>query len=125
MNFFESIKSCFIRYTDFSGRSMRSEYWNFTVFVSILYIVAELIDVKIAGVPYLDYYGMGTATIILTIVTVVPETAVSIRRLHDINKSSWWILLALTVIGIIPLIYWVCKKGDEKENRFGKNPLSN
>jgi uncharacterized membrane protein YhaH (DUF805 family) len=104
---------------------MRSEYWNFTVFVSILYIVAELIDVKIAGVPYLDYYGMGTATIILTIVTVVPETAVSIRRLHDINKSSWWILLALTVIGIIPLIYWACKKSDEKENRFGKNPLSN
>ena len=125
MNFFESIKSCFIRYTDFSGRSMRSEYWNFFVFVSILYIVAEYLDVKIAGVPYLDYYGFGTLIIILTIVTIVPETAVSIRRLHDINKSAWWLLLALTVIGIIPLIYWVCKKSDEKENRFGKNPLSN
>ena len=125
MNFFESIKSCFIRYTDFSGRSMRSEYWNFAVFVSILYIVAEYLDVKIAGVPYLDYYGFGTLIIILTIVTIVPETAVSIRRLHDINKSGWWLLLSLTVIGIIPLIYWVCKKGDEKENRFGKNPLSN
>ena len=125
MNFFESIKSCFIKYTDFSGRSMRSEYWNFTVFVSILYIVAELIDVKIAGVPYLDYYGFGTLMIILTIVTIVPEIAVSVRRLHDINKSGWWLLLSLTVIGIIPLIYWVCKKSDEKENRFGKNPLSN
>ena len=125
MNFFESIKSCFIRYTDFSGRSMRSEYWNFAVFVSILYIVAEYLDVKIAGVPYLDYYGFGTLIIILTIVTIVPETAVSIRRLHDINKSGWWLLLSLTVIGIIPLIYWACKKSDEKENRFGKNPLSN
>ena len=63
--------------------------------------------------------------IILTIVTIVPEIAVSVRRLHDINKSGWWLLLSLTVIGIIPLIYWVCKKGDEKENRFGENPLSN
>ena len=125
MNFFESIKSCFIKYTDFSGRSMRSEYWNYTVFIIVLSIVAELLDVKIAGVPYLDYYGFGTLSIILTIVTIVPSTAVSIRRLHDINKSGWWLLLALTVIGIIPLIYWVCKKSDEKENRFGKNPLSN
>ena len=125
MNFFESIKSCLIKYTDFSGRSMRSEYWNFAVFVSILYIVAEYIDVKIAGVPYLDYYGFGTLSIILTIVTIVPETSVSVRRLHDINKSGWWLLLALTVIGIIPLIYWAYLKGDEKENRFGKNPLSN
>ena len=125
MNFFESIKTCFIRYTDFSGRSMRSEYWNYTVFIIVLSIVAELLDVKIAGVPYLDYYGFGTLSIILTIVTIVPSIAVSIRRLHDINKSGWWLLLALTVIGIIPLVYWACKKSDEKENRFGKNPLSN
>ena len=123
MNFFESIKSCFIRYTDFSGRSMRSEYWNFTVFVSILYIVAELIDVKIAGVPYLDYYGFGTLSIILTIVTIVPGTAVSVRRLHDINKSGWWILLFFTIIGWIPLIYWVCLKSDGAENRFGPSPI--
>ena len=125
MNFFESIKSCFIRYTDFSGRSMRSEYWNFAVFIIVLTIVADYLDAKIAGVSYLDYYGFGTLSIILTIVTIVPSTAVSIRRLHDINKSGWWLLLALTVIGIIPLIYWACKKSDEKENRFGKNPLSN
>ena len=125
MNFFESIKSCFIRYTDFSGRSMRSEYWNFAVFIIVLTIVADYLDAKIAGVSYLDYYGFGTLSIILTIVTIVPSIAVSIRRLHDINKSGWWLLLALTVIGIIPLIYWVCKKSDEKENRFGKNPLSN
>ena len=125
MNFFESIKSCFIKYTDFSGRSMRSEYWNYTVFIIVLSFVVDFLDVKIAGVSYLDYYGFGTLSIILTIVTIVPSTAVSIRRLHDINKSGWWLLLALTVIGIIPLIYWVCKKSDEKENRFGKNPLSN
>ncbi len=125
MNFIESIKSCFIRYTDFSGRSMRSEYWNFAVFIIVLSFVADFLDVKIAGVPYLDYYGFGTLTIILTIVTIVPSIAVSIRRLHDINKSGWWLLLALTVIGMIPLMYWAYLKGDEKENRFGKNPLSN
>ena len=50
MNFFESIKSCFIKYTDFSGRSMRSEYWNFAVFIIVLSFVADFLDVKICQI---------------------------------------------------------------------------
>ena len=125
MNFIEAVKSCFIRYTDFSGRSMRSEYWNFAVFIIVLTIVADYLDAKIAGVSYLDYYGFGTLNIILTIVTIVPSFAVSVRRLHDINKSGWWILLSITIIGLILLLYWACLKGDEGDNRFGNNPLKN
>ncbi|MDC0037255.1 DUF805 domain-containing protein [Alphaproteobacteria bacterium] len=123
MNFFESIKSCFIRYTDFSGRSMRSEYWNFGIFIIVLTTVADYLDAKIVGVSYLDYYGFGTLNIILTIVTTVPSFAVSVRRLHDINKSGWWILLLFTIVGWIPLIYWACLKSDGAENRFGPSPI--
>ena len=123
MNFFESIKSCFIRYIDFSGRSMRSEYWNFAAFITVLTIVAHYLDAKIAGMSYLDYSGFGTLSIILIIVTTVPSFAVSVRRLHDINKSGWWILLSFTIIGLIPLIYWACLKSDGAENRFGPSPI--
>ena len=122
MNFFEAIKSCFVRYTDFSGRSIRSEYWNYAVFIIVLSFVFDYLDSKIAGVPYWEYTDWyGALTIILTIVTTIPSLAVSVRRLHDVNKSGWWLLIAFTVIGLIPLIYWACKKGDETENRFGNN----
>ena len=120
MNFVEAIKTCFIRYTDFSGRSIRSEYWNYTVFIVVLTFVCDYIDSFIAGVPYweyTDYYG--PSSVILIITTTIPSLAVSIRRLHDVNRSGWWILLSITIIGLIPLIYWACKKGDETQNRFG------
>ena len=55
MNFVEAIKTCFVRYTDFSGRSIRSEYWNYTVFIIVLTFVCDYIDSLIAGVPYCDY----------------------------------------------------------------------
>jgi uncharacterized membrane protein YhaH (DUF805 family) len=45
------------------------------------------------------------------------------RRLHDIDKSGWWYLILLTVIGGLFLCYWFCKKGDAEDNRFGPNPL--
>ena len=51
---------------------------------------------------------------------IIPEIAVSIRRLHDINKSGWWILLTFTIIGIIPLTYFYCIKGDENNNAYGQ-----
>ena len=120
MNFVEAIKTCFIKYTDFSGRSIRSEYWNYTVFIVVLTFVCDYIDSLIAGVPYweyTDYYG--PSSVILIITTTIPSLAVSIRRLHDVNRSGWWILLSITIIGLIPLIYWACKKGDETQNRFG------
>jgi uncharacterized membrane protein YhaH (DUF805 family) len=119
MNFVEAIKTCFVRYTDFSGRSIRSEYWNFTVFILVLTFVCDYIDSLIAGVPYWDYTdAFGPLSIILIITTTIPSLAVSIRRLHDVNRSGWWMLLSITVIGLIPLIYWACKKGDETQNRF-------
>ena len=118
MNFFDSIKSCFVRYTDFSGRSIRSEYWNYTVFIVVLSTVTDYLDANIQGVSFLESDLIGTLSILLIIITFIPSLSVSVRRLHDVNKSGWWLLLIFTVIGIIPLIYWACKKSDEKENRF-------
>tara|TARA_B100001769_G_C21864309_1_gene467901 strand:- start:52 stop:414 length:363 start_codon:yes stop_codon:yes gene_type:complete len=120
MNFFAAVKSCFVNYSTFSGRSPRSEYWNFFLFIVVTSFIADYIDVLNSGMSWWEYDEiMGPINFIWFIVTILPSFAVGIRRLHDINKSGWWILLSITIIGLIPLLYWACKKGDEAQNRFG------
>lgn len=124
MDFIQAIKVCFIKYTNFSSRASRSEYWNFAVFIFVLVFVTDYVDSQIAGVSYWDYYdAYGPSTVIFQIVTFIPGLSVSVRRLHDINKSGWWLLLSLTIIGLIPLLYWACKKGDDDGNKYGPNPI--
>ena len=87
-------------------------------------LFVDFLDASIAGVPWLEYDVLyGPLSIILSIVTFMPSIAVSIRRLHDLNKSGWWLLLALTIIGIIPLFIWIVSKGTQGKNRFGDYPL--
>ncbi len=66
-----------------------------------------------------------TIILIFDLVTLIPGLAVSTRRLHDTDRSGWWILISLTIIGIIPLIFWYATKGTEGGNRFGEDPLLN
>ena len=119
MNLYDSIISCFKRYVDFKGRSSRSEFWYFVLFITVVGLTFDYFDARILGVPYLDYDGYGVLGSIFTLITVIPGLSVNIRRLHDINRTGWWVLLSFTVIGLIPLIYWACLKGDEAQNRFG------
>ena len=124
MNFIDSIKTCFVKYSTFSGRAVRSEYWNFALFLIILSFVCDYVDSLIAGESYWEYMDWwGPTTVIFNITTTIPAIAVGVRRLHDINKSGWWLLLSFTIIGLIPLIYWACKKSDD-DNKFGTNSLN-
>ena len=66
----------------------------------------------------------GVPTLILSEITrgilILPNTSLIIRRLHDINKSGWWMLLFFTIVGIIPMLYWLYfKEGDQSENNYG------
>ncbi len=67
-------------------------------------------------VPFESYGPLG---MIFNLGVFVPTLAVGARRLHDVNKSGWWQLLILTVIGIIPVVVWLATVGDKKNNRFG------
>ena len=58
------------------------------------------------------------------LIIFIPQITVSVRRLHDVDRSGWWVLIPFTIIGLIPFLYWVCQKGDEGENRFGPEPLA-
>jgi uncharacterized membrane protein YhaH (DUF805 family) len=114
MNFTEAIQAVFRKYAVFSGRSRRSEYWFWTLFTLIASIVLSIIDNVVFG-----SHTFGILQAIFSLVTFVPALAVSIRRLHDVGKSGWWMLIWFTIIGIIVLIYWYCKEGTNGDNRFG------
>ena len=119
MNFAEAIQSGLKNYVNFDGRSSRSEYNYWTLFVMLLSIFATILD------PPDIYSGTGsTLSNIVSLVLLLPGVAVGIRRLHDVNKSGWNWLWAFTIIGAFPLIYWmVFKPGDSQDNSYGSNPL--
>ena len=101
MNFFQAINECFSKYTIFSGKAMRSEYWYWRLFELILAIIAFRLD-KIFF--YDKEYG--SFSLFLFFFTFLPGLAVSVRRLHDTGKSGWWLLISLTGIGNFLLLYW-------------------
>ena len=103
--FIESIKLFFTNYVDFKGRSSRSAYWWWVVWCIILTLLIE----------YVSY----EAGVLWSLATTIPSFSLGCRRLHDIGKSGWWQLIAFTVIGLIPLLWWSIKKGTEGENKYG------
>lgn len=118
MNFVEAIKSAFANYANFKGRAIRSEYWWFYLFN---FVAGFAVNVA----TELNENPVGLlVTAVVALGLVVPGIAVTARRLHDVNRSGWWQLIALTIIGIIPLLYWLIKKGTDGPNRFGDDRLA-
>ena len=117
MDIATSIKTCFQKYAVFSGRASRSEFWLFALFTFIGGIVTSVADVMILGYVSEDW---GPLNIIFSIITTLPSLAVGARRLHDINRSGWWQLITLTIIGVILLFIWWATEGTKKNNSYGK-----
>ena len=116
MDFQTSVKTCFKKYADFSGRALRSEFWWFVLFAILGGIITTIIDIMILGYSVESY---GPVNIIFTVVLILPGIAVTARRLHDINKSGWWQLIELTIIGILLIIIWNATEGEKKKNIYG------
>ena len=120
MDFVSAVKSCFSSYVTFRGRACRSEFWYFILFLVIGSAVTMTLDGAVF--PGLIYSPLNS---IFGLVTFIPSVAVSVRRLHDIDRSGWWYLLHLILfIGTIVLIVWHCKAGTSGVNRYGADPLS-
>jgi len=126
---------CMKNYTLFKGRASRTEFWYFMLYWSNFYIIIIAIDKALGGnfiniktLPFSEFIPLaklvedvGLLTLIYRPLTIVPSLAVISRRLHDINKSGWWCLTCVTPL-IIILIIFLCKKSDEKENKYGQKP---
>ena len=115
MSFTQSIAYCFSNYFNFNGRASRSEFWWFELFAILLSVVGSVWDASMG-----DTSGNGVMYWLAVIATFFPTIAVASRRLHDVNKSGWWQLIAITVIGLIPLIIWWATEGENKKNQYGK-----
>lgn len=125
MDFITAIKTCGQKYTDFTGRATRREFWFFTLFVQLLFLCSAVLDPYVAGVDPENYFEIyGPVTLIIQIVTLLPSLSVMARRLHDSGTNGWWMLLALTGLGLIPLVYWLCRPSDKESNDFGESPVS-
>jgi uncharacterized membrane protein YhaH (DUF805 family) len=106
------------RYVDFSGRSSRSEFWFFVLFYFIIAIIATVIDAVVLGSQMAQ--GIGILSGIVTLVHIIPSISVGVRRLHDTDRSGWWILIGLVpLIGAIWLIVLYCIDSTPGTNRFG------
>ena len=128
MNFVEATKCYFIKWIDFNTRISRSEFWwgNLgALIVSLLLGACVGFMVGVVG----SMLGLDIDTFLdlmmlpIQLFFSIAGISVIVRRLHDINKSGWWMLIVFTIVGMIVLLFWECQQGDEGENRFGPNPL--
>lgn len=118
MGFVEAVETCFRKYVNGRGRASRSEYWYWVLFNLLAGIVAIAIDEMI--LPAITWQPVET---ILDVALFLPSWAVGIRRLHDLNRSGYWLLIALTIIGIVLILYWACVRGADGDNDYGPDPL--
>src|SRR3712207_2846210 len=119
MDFRSAVETGFRKYVTFSGRASRSEYWWWALFYVLVFIVAGILDLILfpgstgvqTGAGRVAYSG-GAITAIAGLALLLPSLAVTARRLHDTDRSGWWILISLIpLIGAIVLLFFMATKG--------------
>ena len=116
MNYYTAVLQ---KYTDFSGRARRKEYWMFALINAIISLVLYGIDSAIGT-------GSGTFGVLgglYSLAVLLPSLAVGVRRLHDIGKSGWWLLIALVpLIGGLYLLFLAVQDSNRGDNAYGPDP---
>ena len=110
MDFVSSVKRNMTTaaYAQFEGRASRSEYWWFYLFTVLAGLAADMIGNTVGNLA--------------TLVFFLPGLAIAVRRLHDVGRSGWWVLILFTVIGIPVFLYWMVKDSDKGKNAYGEGP---
>lgn len=122
------------RYATFAGRSRRKEFWLYgaalivaavlAVFLDLMFMFSDIVVVRrgdTTSIHYVPHRPLFLLTLVAA--TLVPTLAVNVRRLHDIGRSGWWLLLALVpLVGWIVLFVFACLDGTVGANRFGPDP---
>jgi uncharacterized membrane protein YhaH (DUF805 family) len=110
-------------YATFSGRAQRAEYWYFVLFYVLIYLGLSLLD-GVTGTFDSDT-GAGLLGSIFVLAILIPSLAVTVRRLHDTDRSGWWLLIGLIpIIGGLVLLVFTVLDGTTGANTYGENPKS-
>ena len=113
MTFSESVSTCLKKYFVFEGRASRSEYWWFQLIVSPSYLISTILENEIG------YFFLG-----ITLFTLIPAISAGVRRLHDTNRSGFFLLISfIPFIGGLVLLFFLIPEGTKGKNRFGPDPL--
>jgi uncharacterized membrane protein YhaH (DUF805 family) len=112
------------KYATFTGRARRSEYWLFWLFTVILEVVVSVVTGGFGNNPMSPTLGLGLMVYCLILLAlIIPSIAVGVRRLHDTDRSGWWLLIAfLPIIGALVLLVFFVLEGTRGANRFGPDP---
>ena len=113
MTFSEAVSTCLKKYFVFEGRASRSEYWWFQLIVSPSYFISTILENEIA------YFFLG-----ITLFTLIPAISAGVRRLHDTNRSGFFLLISfIPFIGGLVLLFFLIPEGTKGKNKFGPDPL--
>ena len=116
------------QYADFTGRARRTEFWMFTLVSVLVSIVLGIVDAALRSAIVYDNGAMvsfspGLLGGLYGLAVLIPTLAVTVRRLHDTDRSGWWILIGLIpFVGSIVLLVLVCLEGTRGPNRHGTDP---
>lgn len=128
MTFTQAVRSVLSKYATFRGRAARSEYWWWILFYFLVFFALAIVDGAVIA-PMLGFEAFSKNAgqplgMLAGLAIFLPNLAVHVRRLHDIDRSGWWVLIALIpLIGIIVLLYWATRPGTDGSNRFGDAPF--
>jgi uncharacterized membrane protein YhaH (DUF805 family) len=124
MEFQTAVRTCFRKYAEFSGRARRAELWWFALFTFVASLILGFVDSAIFGMGRGMGGGFQPLGTLFSLAVLLPSLAVGARRLHDIGRSGWWLLIGLVpIIGILVLIWWYIQPGDVGPNQYGPDPL--
>jgi len=111
------------KYADFSGRAPRAEYWWFYLLSVVAYLVATIVDSILGTDETLGSFGI--ITLVVSLGLLIPSLAAGVRRLHDTDRSGWWLLIGLIpLLGALVLLFFFVSGGTKGDNRFGPDPYA-
>ena len=117
MRFTESVSVCFKKYFVFKGRASRSEYWWFQLIVAPSYVLSEITETESAPISFLF--------LAITLFTLIPAIAAGVRRLHDTNRSGFYLLISfIPFIGSLIMLFFLIPEGTKGKNIYGADPVA-
>lgn len=114
VSFAQSWVLFFRNYAKFSGRSSRSAYWFWILWSTIIGFFFQALRASSGESSIIDFIDF-----VWSLAILLPSFAIGARRLHDVSRSGWWQLIAITIVGIIPLFIWFVRAGDSETNKYG------